>query len=87
VRYLAHRYAANVCGIELTPSRVVGAQELTKLVGLGANPDHINESGNQGREWPSGRAEQPDKVVTGVAIDLQCCEAIAAKGKMLEDID
>lgn len=34
VRYLAHRYGANVCGIELTPSRVVGAQELTKLVGL-----------------------------------------------------
>ena len=34
MRYLAHRYGANVCGIELTPSRVVGAQELTKLVGL-----------------------------------------------------
>jgi sarcosine/dimethylglycine N-methyltransferase len=34
VRYLAHRYGASVCGIELTPSRVVGAQELTKLVGL-----------------------------------------------------
>jgi sarcosine/dimethylglycine N-methyltransferase len=34
VRYLAHRYGANVVGIELTPSRVVGAQELTKLVGL-----------------------------------------------------
>jgi sarcosine/dimethylglycine N-methyltransferase len=34
VRYLAHRYGANVCGIELTPSRVVGAHELTKLVGL-----------------------------------------------------
>jgi sarcosine/dimethylglycine N-methyltransferase len=34
VRYLAHRYGANVVGIELTPSRVVGGQELTKLVGL-----------------------------------------------------
>ena len=34
VRYLAHRYGANVVGIELTPSRVAGAQELTKLVGL-----------------------------------------------------
>jgi sarcosine/dimethylglycine N-methyltransferase len=34
VRYLAHQYGANVCGIELTPSRVVGAQALTKLVGL-----------------------------------------------------
>src|SRR5262245_43608558 len=34
VRYLAHRYGANVTGIELTPSRVAGAQELTKRVGL-----------------------------------------------------
>src|SRR4051794_41001180 len=34
VRYLAHRYGAKVIGIELTPSRVVGAQELSKLVGL-----------------------------------------------------
>jgi SAM-dependent methyltransferase len=34
VRYLAHKYGANVTGIELTPSRVAGAQELTKLVGL-----------------------------------------------------
>jgi len=34
VRYLAHKYGANVTGIELTPSRVVGAQQLTKLVGL-----------------------------------------------------
>jgi sarcosine/dimethylglycine N-methyltransferase len=34
VRYLAHRYGATVVGIELTPSRVVAAQELTKLVGL-----------------------------------------------------
>jgi sarcosine/dimethylglycine N-methyltransferase len=34
VRYLAHRYGANVIGIELTPARVVGAQDLTKLVGL-----------------------------------------------------
>jgi cyclopropane fatty-acyl-phospholipid synthase-like methyltransferase len=34
VRYLAHRYGANVVGIELTRSRVVGAQELTQLVGL-----------------------------------------------------
>jgi len=34
VRYLAHRYGAIVIGIELTPSRVAGAQELTKRVGL-----------------------------------------------------
>jgi SAM-dependent methyltransferase len=34
VRYLAHKYGARVTGIELTPSRVAGAQELTKLVGL-----------------------------------------------------
>jgi cyclopropane fatty-acyl-phospholipid synthase-like methyltransferase len=34
VRYLAHRYGANVTGIELTPARVAGAQELTKRVGL-----------------------------------------------------
>jgi SAM-dependent methyltransferase len=34
VRYLAHKYGANVTGIELTPSRVVGAQELTQRVGL-----------------------------------------------------
>jgi SAM-dependent methyltransferase len=33
-RYLAHRYGADVTGIELTPARVQGAQELTKLVGL-----------------------------------------------------
>jgi len=34
VRYLAHKYAADVTGIELTPARVAGAQELTKRVGL-----------------------------------------------------
>ena len=34
VRYLAHRYAAIVTGIELTPVRVAGAEELTNLVGL-----------------------------------------------------
>lgn len=33
-RYLAHRYGADVTGIELTPARVVGATELTALVGL-----------------------------------------------------
>jgi len=33
-RYLAHRYAADVTGIELTPARVKGAQELTRRVGL-----------------------------------------------------
>ena len=33
-RYFAHRYGANVTGIELTPARVKGAQELTRLVGL-----------------------------------------------------
>jgi SAM-dependent methyltransferase len=33
-RYLAHRYGAEVTGIELTPARVKGAAELTKLVGL-----------------------------------------------------
>ena len=34
VRYLAHKYGADVTGIELTPARVAGAQELTKHVGL-----------------------------------------------------
>ena len=34
VRYLAHKYGAKVTGIELTPSRVSGAQELIKQVGL-----------------------------------------------------
>jgi cyclopropane fatty-acyl-phospholipid synthase-like methyltransferase len=34
VRYLAHRYGADVTGIELTPSRVAAAQELIELVGL-----------------------------------------------------
>lgn len=33
-RYLAHRYGADVTGIELTPGRVAGAAELTRLVGL-----------------------------------------------------
>ena len=33
-RYLAHRYDADVTGIELTPARVKGAQELTRRVGL-----------------------------------------------------
>lgn len=35
MRYLAHRYGADVTGIELTPSRVTAAQELIDLVGLG----------------------------------------------------
>lgn len=34
VRYLAHRYGADITGIELTPSRVAAAQELIELVGL-----------------------------------------------------
>ena len=33
-RYLAHRYGADVTGVELTPARVRGAGELTCLVGL-----------------------------------------------------
>jgi sarcosine/dimethylglycine N-methyltransferase len=33
-RYLAHKYGADVTGIELTPARVAGAQQLTRLVGL-----------------------------------------------------
>ena len=33
-RYFAHRYGADVTGIELTPARVKGAQELTHRVGL-----------------------------------------------------
>lgn len=33
-RYFAHRYGADVTGIELTPTRVKGAAELTRLVGL-----------------------------------------------------
>jgi sarcosine/dimethylglycine N-methyltransferase len=34
VRYLAHKYGADVTGIELTPARVSGAQELTRRVDL-----------------------------------------------------
>src|SRR5256885_8770339 len=34
VRYLAHKYGADVTGIELTPARVAGAQDLTQRVGL-----------------------------------------------------
>ena len=34
VRYLAHKCGANVTGVELTPVRAAGAQELTELVGL-----------------------------------------------------
>jgi sarcosine/dimethylglycine N-methyltransferase len=33
-RYFAHRYGADVTGIELTPARAAGAEELTRLVGL-----------------------------------------------------
>lgn len=33
-RYLAYRYGADVTGIELTPARVKGADELTRRVGL-----------------------------------------------------
>jgi ubiquinone/menaquinone biosynthesis C-methylase UbiE len=33
-RYFAHRYGADVTGIELTPARVEGAAALTRLVGL-----------------------------------------------------
>ena len=36
-RYLAHRYGADVTGIELTPARVRGAEELTRLLGLESN--------------------------------------------------
>jgi sarcosine/dimethylglycine N-methyltransferase len=36
-RYFAHRYGADVTGIELTPARVRGAEELTGLVGLQQN--------------------------------------------------
>lgn len=33
-RYIAHRHGADVTGIELTPARVAGAQDLTRRVGL-----------------------------------------------------
>ena len=33
-RYFAYRYGADVTGIELTPARVKGAEELTRRVGL-----------------------------------------------------
>ncbi len=36
-RYLAHRYGADVTGIELTPARVKGAEDLTRRVGLRQN--------------------------------------------------
>ena len=34
MRYLAYKYGANVTGIEFTPARVAGAQDLTRRVGL-----------------------------------------------------
>lgn len=34
VRYLAYKYGADVTGIEFTPARVAGAQDLTSRVGL-----------------------------------------------------
>jgi cyclopropane fatty-acyl-phospholipid synthase-like methyltransferase len=37
VRYLAHTYGADVTGIELTPVRAQGAQDLIKRVGLEAS--------------------------------------------------
>lgn len=36
-RYFAHRYNVDVTGIELTPARVEGANDLTALVGLGSS--------------------------------------------------
>jgi sarcosine/dimethylglycine N-methyltransferase len=36
-RYLAHTYGAEVTGIELTPARVAGANDLTHRVGLNAH--------------------------------------------------
>jgi sarcosine/dimethylglycine N-methyltransferase len=36
-RYFAHRYGADVTGIELTPARVKGAADLTRRVGLQNN--------------------------------------------------
>jgi SAM-dependent methyltransferase len=33
-RYFAHRYGADVTGIEVTPNRVLGANDLTQRVGL-----------------------------------------------------
>jgi cyclopropane fatty-acyl-phospholipid synthase-like methyltransferase len=36
-RYFAYRYGADVTGIELTPARVKGAQDLTRRVGLQHN--------------------------------------------------
>jgi sarcosine/dimethylglycine N-methyltransferase len=41
-RYLAHTYGAEVTGIELTPARVAGANDLTHRVGLDAHV-HIVE--------------------------------------------
>jgi SAM-dependent methyltransferase len=41
-RYLAHTYGAEVTGIELTPARVAGANDLTHRVGLNAHV-HIIE--------------------------------------------
>src|ERR1700761_7631571 len=41
-RYFAHRYGADVTGVELTPARVKGAEELTRRVGL-AHRVHVIE--------------------------------------------
>jgi cyclopropane fatty-acyl-phospholipid synthase-like methyltransferase len=44
VRYLAHRYGADVTGIELTQSRALGAEALTRRVGLSGKARVIRAS-------------------------------------------
>jgi cyclopropane fatty-acyl-phospholipid synthase-like methyltransferase len=44
VRYLAHRYGADVTGIELTQSRAFGAEALTRRVGLAGRARVIRAS-------------------------------------------
>lgn len=56
VRYLAHRYGAIVTGIELTPVRVAGAQELIALVGL-QNTAHVLHGDIAFVPLPSGCAD------------------------------
>jgi cyclopropane fatty-acyl-phospholipid synthase-like methyltransferase len=76
VRYLAHRYGSNVVGIELTRSRVVGAQELTKLVGLQDKADVI--------EGNVSKVPLPDASVDAVISQEAFCHLPEPRNALIE---
>jgi sarcosine/dimethylglycine N-methyltransferase len=57
VRYLAHKYGADVTGIELTPARVAGAQEVAKMPEVSCLFDHFVSASDQRR-----RRGQPERL-------------------------